>query len=68
MNDGPPSTPASLIGLVRLRDHCIFKWRRIEGSNERSVEVLPDHCLQCISEARRRGYELVSPDGKAYPG
>jgi hypothetical protein len=56
-----------LIGLLRLRDHCTFTWRGTEGRDERTIEIHSDHCLQCLAEARRRGYRLVTSDGKDYP-
>jgi hypothetical protein len=59
--------PERLVGLVRPREHCIFAWRRVQGSDERTVEILADHCLQCVSEVRRLGYKLVTSDGKDYP-
>jgi hypothetical protein len=61
-------TPRGLVGLVRLRDHCTFTWRGSEAERTRTVEVRDDHCLQCLTEARRLGYRVVSPDGKDYPG
>jgi hypothetical protein len=57
-----------LVGLVRLRDHCTFKWQRSDGSDQRTVVVLDHHCLQCLAEARRRGYNLITQHGTAYSG
>lgn len=54
---------APLVGLVRLREHCTFTWQRPDGSDERTVMVHRDHCLQCLAEARRRGYRLVDENG-----
>jgi hypothetical protein len=61
------STPPPLVGLVRPREHCIFTWRQQEGSDERTVVILADHCLQCVSDLRRRGFKLVTGDGKGHP-
>lgn len=61
----PPPLP--IVGLVRLREHCAFTWRRSEGQVQSSLEIREHHCLQCIAEARRRDYKLVYPDGKDYP-
>jgi hypothetical protein len=57
-----------LVGLVRLRDHCTFTWQRSEGADQRSVVVHDHHCLQCLAEARRRGYRLVTEDGRDRSG
>lgn len=63
--DPPP--PVMLVGLMRVREHCTFTWRKPETGGVRAVEVLADHCLQCIAELRRGGFELINPDGTAYP-
>lgn len=62
---GPPS-PALLVGLVRVREHCTFNWRRPEGLHERTIDVLPHHCEPCIREVLSRGFRLLKPDGTEY--
>jgi hypothetical protein len=47
------------VGLVRVRSHCTFTWRRAAGGDEKNVEVLPDHCVECVLEVRRRGYKVI---------
>jgi hypothetical protein len=49
-----------LVGLVRIRGHCLFTWREPVGA-ERCVEILPDHCAECIAEVRRLGFLLIRP-------
>jgi hypothetical protein len=62
------STPDSTrTGLLRPRDHCTFTWTQAEDAEIRTVEVRPDHCLQCIAELRRRGHRLISSDGNELP-
>jgi hypothetical protein len=65
MADSPG--PISLVGLVRLRDHCTFEWWRLDVSTVKNIEIREHHCLQCLAEARRRGYRLLTQDGKEYP-
>jgi hypothetical protein len=61
-------TPAPLVGLIRVREHCTFNWQRLDGADVRSVIVQDHHCLQCLAEARRRGFRLIVPDGGDYAG
>jgi hypothetical protein len=51
--------PLVLVGLIRVREHCIFTWQEPEGSAQRSVKILPSHCAECIAEIRRLGYNLT---------
>lgn len=55
------------VGLLRVREHCTFAWNTTPGADQRSVDVLPSHCEECIAEVRRRGFELVDkrPDSEA---
>jgi len=68
VTDEPKDQPAPyvLVGLVRIREHCTFTWRRQEGLGERTVHILPHHCDLCLREARRRGFRLIGPDGTEY--
>jgi hypothetical protein len=45
-----------VIGLLRVRNHCLFTWR--ERGNRRVVEVSEAHCEVCIEEVRGRGYDV----------
>ncbi len=64
-----PKPPAMLVGLTRIREHCVFTWQEPEGGGQRSVEVLPSHCAECVAEIRQRGYRLVYPgDGGGQKG
>ena len=56
--------PDDLVGLVRIRQHCTFTWRRAARQEQRSVEIFPNHCADCVDEARRRGYTLVFTDAE----
>ena len=47
------------VGLLRVRNHCTFTWRGAVTGAQRRVEVLPDHCAECIAEVRRRGLEVI---------
>lgn len=47
-----------LVGLIRVRSHCTFTWRKWPHQDQRSVEVRPSHCPECVDEIRRRGYAL----------
>jgi len=61
------SSASPLVGLVRIREHCTFTWRRATPSAEVSVEVRETHCTKCVAEARFRGYRLLGPDGQDHP-
>lgn len=56
--DVPPSELRVLVGLLRVSDHCIFTWRRREGSDRRAVVVQDHHCTSCVAEAVRRGFDV----------
>lgn len=68
VSDDDHSFPRPLVGLVRVREHCTFTWRKATPGAPASVEVREDHCPQCLADVRRRGYRLLSPDGQDYPG
>ncbi len=51
-----------LVGLIRVRQHCTFTWRRNLRHDQRSVDVFANHCADCVDEVRRRGYSLVFTD------
>ena len=57
-------SPITLTGLVRVREHCVFTWREPEGGGERSVDIFPTHCTECIKEIQQRGYRLVTESPK----
>lgn len=51
-----PKPPVELVGLVRVRSHCVFSWSRGEGTPERTAQLLPTHCAACIEELGKLGY------------
>jgi hypothetical protein len=51
------------IGLLPVRDHGAFTWFRPSNGDQRDVHVLADHREECISEVRRRGYDLIAKPG-----
>jgi hypothetical protein len=53
------SSPATRVGLIRMRDHCTFTWRQHEGSDLRSVEVRATHCSECVAALETSGFRLV---------
>jgi hypothetical protein len=65
--------PSAIVGLIRVRDHCLFTWRGIapevytgEGWPPRAVEVRDDHCQACIDEmGDRLGFVLEDTRGMA---
>jgi hypothetical protein len=57
-----PIKPVVLVGLIRLREHCIFTWRETERGGRRSVEVRATHCAECVGELQALGYVLVRED------
>jgi hypothetical protein len=61
----PP--PVTLVGLLRMREHCMFTWKELQLGGPRSVEIGPSHCATCIAEVRQLGYQLIYKDG-AGPG
>jgi hypothetical protein len=48
-----------LVGLVRIRGHCTFTWRKSQQQPQRRVEIRASHCRDCVDEVRRLGYVLV---------
>ena len=68
MNNDDPTSIKPLVGLVRVREHCTFAWRKVTPAAPASIEVRENHCPQCVADIRRRGYRLLSPDGQDYPG
>ena len=41
------------IGLIKIRDHCLFTWREREfGRGPRRIEITSAHCEACIRELR----------------
>jgi hypothetical protein len=60
--NGRRTEPDDLVGLVRVRQHCTFTWRKAAHQDQRSVEVFGNHCADCVEEVRRRGYSLVFTD------
>jgi hypothetical protein len=63
LNGTEDSLPAGLVGLVRVRDHCVFTWRAPAIDAAKKVEIEPGHCGDCIAELRNLGY-VVKPDRK----
>lgn len=47
------------VGLLRVRNHCTFTWRGLVAGGQRSIEVLPDHCAECVAEVRRLGFDVI---------
>jgi hypothetical protein len=50
------------VGLIRIRDHCIFSWREGDPGNRRHVQVEPTHCRECLTEIGKLGYDLSRRD------
>ncbi len=48
-----------LVGLVRIRDHCVFTWERPQSGDRRIARVGPTHCQACIDELLRLGYPIL---------
>jgi hypothetical protein len=44
-----------IVGLLRVRDCCVFTWRDARDRKRRTIFVEPHHCAQCIAELRRIG-------------
>jgi hypothetical protein len=44
-----------IVGLLRVRNCCLFTWRDARDRNRRTIFVEPQHCAQCIAELRRMG-------------
>src|SRR5436190_2228167 len=45
--------PVESMGLIRLRNCCLFTWREQEyGRGPRVVEVKRHHCVVCVRELR----------------
>lgn len=55
--------PFELVGVIRVRSHCSFRWHEPEGGGLRSAEVGPEHCETCLQELRRLRYRLVRSEG-----
>jgi hypothetical protein len=50
------------IGLIRIRDHCLFTWRERDfGRGARVIEFTPEHCEECIAELRKLSDEAQQP-------
>jgi hypothetical protein len=52
------SDPRILVGLIRLRDHCTFTWRKQEDGGPRTVDVRTNHCSECVAELEKLGYTV----------
>jgi hypothetical protein len=46
-----------IVGLLRLRECCLFTWRESRDRQKRTVVIEPNHCAQCIAELRRIGVD-----------
>jgi hypothetical protein len=68
VSDDGPSSQRPLVGLVQMREHCTFAWRKATPAAVPSIEIDENHCPQCIAEVRQRGYRLLTADGKEYQG
>ena len=68
MNDDDQLYKRPLVGLVRVREHCTFAWRKVSPRTPASIEVRENHCPQCVADVRQRGYRLLAPGGQDYPG
>jgi hypothetical protein len=47
-----------LVGLIRLRDHCTFTWRKQQDGGPRTVDVRANHCRECVAELVKLGYGI----------
>jgi len=63
VNGPEDSTPTVVVGLVRVREHCLFTWRATTREAEKRVTVEPEHCDACIADLPRLGY-AVETEGK----
>jgi hypothetical protein len=69
-SSGGSESQLPIVGLVRVRDHCTFRWS-VRGSTEvRTAEVDVSHCSECIEELESRGYVLrpAQPADRSRPG
>jgi hypothetical protein len=48
-----------LVGLIRVREHCLFRWRR-PADGVHIAEVDASHCKRCVDELRAMGW-IVQP-------
>jgi hypothetical protein len=53
-------TPAGLVGLVRVREHCVFTWRAPAIDAAKKVAIEPGHCDACVAELKQLGYIVES--------
>jgi hypothetical protein len=60
-----PSKPVTLIGLIRLREHCAFTWQEPEAGGTRIARIRSTHCADCISELGKLGYRLVPEEDES---
>ncbi len=59
---GENSFAVPSIGLIRVRDHCLFTWREQEFNRRtRTIELTPEHCEECIQEIRNLSSEALQP-------
>jgi hypothetical protein len=57
--DAPAVEDEILVGLVRVREHCLFQWRKAHANAPRHTQLEEDHCPECILELKRQGYQVV---------
>jgi len=58
------------VGLLRVRDCCLFTWRDAGDRKRRTVIIEPRHCRHCIAELRRvgAGWQIVVASPSPSPG
>ena len=52
--EDPPSP--ELVGLVKVREHCVFTWRALSTLGAKRVRVEREHCDACIASVQEIGY------------
>jgi hypothetical protein len=51
--------PTVLVGLIRVRSHCTFTWRRPEDMGERQAILRDHHCDECIAHLEDKGWSFI---------
>ncbi len=57
-----------VVGLLKVRGHCLFTWHETEIDGRRTVEVHAEHCEECIAELRRIDARWLIVDLRATAG
>jgi hypothetical protein len=57
-----PRDLGGLVGLIKVRDHCTFAWRRWVVDDTRRATRLSTHCDACVAAMQELGYVVLEPD------